>query len=113
LRKILGYLIITLIFITTYFLQINIFNNLTIFNIKPNLFIIFITILGMFLCKNLGFMLGVIYGLWLDILIGTNLGIYALCLGLIGYLARTFYCKIYKRKQINSNDSNFFIYFSI
>lgn len=84
-KKIIGAVLVIFAFFITYFIQINIFNSLLIFDTKCNLFIIFFVAIGLFGDKNKGFILGVICGIFLDILIGKNIGTIAIMLGIIGY----------------------------
>ena len=81
-------LILTLFII--YFLQSNFFNWFTIAGIMPNLFIIFVLFVGLFANKTMGTIYGIILGLFLDLTVGTKVGIYAVCLGAIGFMAGAF-----------------------
>ena len=56
----------------------------------PNLFVILVLFIGLFANKSVGTIYGLIIGLVLDFLIGTKIGIYAVSLGIIGYLAGVF-----------------------
>lgn len=85
-KKFLSILVLVLAFLIIYFLQINFFNNLRIFNVKPNLLIIFIVVLGLFLGSKIGLAFGIFFGILLDIFLGKNLGTMAISLGIIGYL---------------------------
>lgn len=84
-KKIKDIIIIFLIFILIYLLQINIFNKFTIFNVKPNLFIIFIFSIGIKYNKLFSTLVGVIAGFILDLLIGSKIGINMISLGALGY----------------------------
>lgn len=88
-KKLLAFLLFVIILIITYFIQINIFNTLTILNIKPNLFLIELVIFSIFLNKNYSFIFGAICGLILDFNFGKTIGIYALCFSTISYLVGT------------------------
>ena len=81
-------LILTLFII--YFLQSDFFNWFTIAGIMPNLFIIFVLFVGLFANKTMGTIYGIILGLFLDLTVGTKVGIYAVCLGAIGFMAGAF-----------------------
>ena len=70
-------------FFIIYFLQVNFFNWFTIAGIKPNLFILFIVVLSMFINKKRGIIFGIIFGLFIDIINGRILGISAVCLASI------------------------------
>ena len=54
-KKILSIIAITIVFFVIYFLQINLFNWFNIYGISPNLFIIFILFIGLFIGKKIGF----------------------------------------------------------
>lgn len=86
--------VINLFFVLTvfiiYFLQSNFFTWFNIAEVMPNLFIIFVLFIGLFTNKTLGTIYGVIIGLILDLLFGTKVGIQAVSLGLIGFLAAIF-----------------------
>ena len=81
-------LIIT--FLVIYFLQINIFENLTINGVIPNLFVIYILFIGLFANQFLGISFGIGVGLILDSLYGKTIGLTALMLCIIGYLGSYF-----------------------
>lgn len=86
--------IINLFFILTifiiYFLQANFFTWFNIAGIMPNVFVIFVLFIGLFTNKTLGTIYGAIIGLILDLLFSTKVGIQAVSLGLIGFLAAIF-----------------------
>ena len=56
----------------------------------PNLFIILVLFIGLFTNRTMGTAYGVIVGLFLDLVIGQKVGINAVSLGLIGFLAAVF-----------------------
>lgn len=73
-----------------YFLQANFFNWFTISGVMPSLFVIFVLFIGLFSNRITGVIYGVIIGAILDLLIGTQIGINAVGLGIIGFLSATF-----------------------
>ena len=81
-------LIIAAFFI--YFLQCNFFNWFTIAGIMPNLFVILVLFIGLFANRMMGTIYGIVIGLVLDFVIGTRVGIYAVCLGGVGFLSTAF-----------------------
>lgn len=93
-KKFLGILGIIITFFIIYFLQVNFFNWFTIAGIKPNLFIVLILVIGLFAGKKIGAIMGLIFGIYLDILFGKSIGfsgIILMCIGFIGgYLDKTF-----------------------
>ncbi len=83
-KKVFSILIIFLTFIILYFLQVNFFNWFNIAGVKPNLFIVFLLFIGLFMGKIYGFTIGIVFGLLLDIFIGKVLGMNAIILGMAG-----------------------------
>ena len=81
-------IIISLIltFLIIFLLQTNLFLWFNLASVKPNLFVILALIIGLFGGKSLGFILGTIFGVAMDFLIGKNIGIYGIALGIIGIL---------------------------
>ena len=73
-----------------YFLQANFFSWFTIGGIKPNLFVIYILFIGLFGNRIMGIIYGAIWGIFLDLLYETNVGINLTGLVLIGLLAILF-----------------------
>lgn len=93
-KKTLAILILIISFFIIYFLQANFFTWFTIAGIMPNLFVIFILFIGLFAGKKLGLILGIILGFYIDTIIGRQIGISGIMLGLIGlageYLDKNF-----------------------
>lgn len=75
-----------LVFFIIYFLQSNFFSWFTIAGIKPNIFVILALFIGLFLGRRYGLLFGIIYGFFLDALIGRNIGISSVMLGIIGLI---------------------------
>ena len=75
-----------LTFFVIYFLQSNFFSWFTIAGIKPNLFIILALFIGLFLGRKYGLCFGIVYGFLLDSLIGRNIGMSSVALGVIGLM---------------------------
>ncbi len=75
-----------LIFFLIYFLQSNFFNWFVIFRVKPNLFVILVLFIGLFMGRNYGVCFGIAFGLILDFLIGRNIGISSVMLGIVGIM---------------------------
>jgi rod shape-determining protein MreD len=86
LKKFLSILLIIVSFLIIYFIQSNFFTWFTIANVKPNLFVIFILCIGLFAGKKLGLIFGIIFGFFIDVVIGRQIGISGIMLGLIGLL---------------------------
>jgi len=90
-KKTLSIIIIFITFIFIYLLQSNFFNWFNIAGVKPNLFIVFSLIIGIFIGKIYGVSVGIISGLLLDLFIGKVLGINAIVLGIAGFMRRNVY----------------------
>ena len=56
----------------------------------PNLFVIYVLFIGLFASRTVGTIYGVAVGVVLDLLLGTQVGINAVTLGLVGFLAGVF-----------------------
>ncbi len=93
-KKVVAVLLIILSFFIIYFLQSNFFTWFTIAKVQPNLFVIFVLLIGLFAGKKLGLVLGIIFGFYLDVVVGRQIGISGIMLGLIGlageYLDKNF-----------------------
>ena len=85
-KKFLSILLIIVSFLIIYFIQSNFFTWFTIANVKPNLFVIFILCIGLFAGKKLGLIFGITFGFFIDVVIGRQIGISGIMLGLIGLL---------------------------
>lgn len=81
-------LIVTII--TIYYLQSNFFSWFNIAGVMPNLFVILVLFVGLFASRTMGTAYGVSTGVILDFLLGERVGIYAVSLGIIGFLAGVF-----------------------
>ena len=85
-KKALSLALLILAFLIIYFLQANFFTWFTIAGVKPNLFVIYILFIGLFVGKQWGLILGILFGVYLDIVIGRQIGISGIMLGIIGLL---------------------------
>lgn len=86
-RKIIDIFIIVLIFFVLYFLQANFFSWFNISGIMPNLFIIFIMIIGLYMKKNYGLIFGIVFGALLDFFIEAKIGMSLIPLVIIGLIS--------------------------
>lgn len=82
------FLILTILII--YYLQSNFFTWFNIAGIMPNVFIILALFIGLFSTRTMGTCYGIVIGLIIDLLIGEKVGINAVTLGLVGFLAGEF-----------------------
>lgn len=89
-KKTIINIILVIIALFIYFLHANFFNWFNIAGIMPNVFVIFILFIGLFASTKMGSIYGIVLGFILDCIIGTKIGIYAVCLGIIGFLSGTF-----------------------
>lgn len=78
--------LLILAFLIIYFLQVNFFTWFTIDGVKPNLFVIYVLFIGLFAGKKLGLILGIVFGIYIDIVIGRQIGISGIMLGIVGLL---------------------------
>lgn len=86
-KKTIDIIFIIVIFFIIYFLQSNFFTWFNIAGIMPNLFIILIMLIGLFIKKKKGFVFGIILGIFLDSFIGIKVGINAISLAIAGLVA--------------------------
>ena len=85
-KRTLVIIVFFIISLFAYFLQSNFFNWYNIAGIQPNLFIILILTIGLYLGEKYGFSLGIILGLLLDLFIGKRIGLNAIMLGIAGLI---------------------------
>lgn len=83
-KKTVDIFLIILIFFVIYFLQSNFFTWFNIAGVMPNLFIVLIMLVGLFIKKKTGFVFGIIFGLFLDLFIGFKVGLNAISLAIVG-----------------------------
>ncbi len=93
-KKVCSIICIIISFFIIYFLDISFFSWFNIAEIKPNLFIVLVLVIGLFGGKKVGLIAGIIIGLYLDILIGKSVGFTSIILMIIGFtsgfLVKTF-----------------------
>ena len=85
-KKVLSIILIILAFFIIYFLQSNFFIWFNMAGVMPNLFIILVLFIGLFAKRKLGLIFGIIFGFYIDIVLGKTLGISSLLLATIGFL---------------------------
>lgn len=86
-KKAISIILLILVFFIIYFIQSNFFTWFTIWGVQPNLFIIYILFIGLFAGKKLGLIFGIIFGFYIDVVIGRQIGISGIMLGIIGIIA--------------------------
>jgi len=74
------------LFVIIYLLQSNFFSWFNLAGVTPNLFVIFVLIIGLFSGRGMGSAFGIFFGIFIDFLIGKNIGISGIMLGIIGFL---------------------------
>lgn len=89
-KKVIINIILILVAFIIYYLQSNFFTWFNIAGVMPNIFVIFVLFIGLFANRTVGTVYGIGIGIMLDLLLGTRVGIYAVGLGLIGFLAGAF-----------------------
>lgn len=89
-KKVISIIGIIITFFIIYFLQINFFSWFNIAGVKPNLFIVLILCVGLFMGRNIAIPLGFIIGIYLDILTSKQIGISAIMFVTIGFLGGYF-----------------------
>lgn len=77
-------------FFMLYFLQINFFNWFNIAGVKPNLFVVLVLCIGLFMGRNVGVPFGFICGIYLDILTGKQIGVSSIMYATVGFLGGYF-----------------------
>lgn len=98
LKKAVAVIVLILMFFLIYFLQINFFDWFTIAGIKPNLFVIYVLIIGIFAGKRVGTIAGFCIGMYIDILTGRFVGISAVLFAIIGFSSE------YLNKNVSSEN---------
>lgn len=85
-KKTLSIIGMILIFFIIYFLQSNLFTWFNMAGVMPNLYVILVLFIGLFAKRKMGLTLGIIFGVYLDIVLGETVGISGLLLGMVGLL---------------------------
>ena len=85
-KKTIAILFLILTFFIIYFLQSNFFMWFNMAGIMPNLYIILVLFIGLFAKRKMGLTFGIVFGIYLDVVLGKAVGISGLLLGGIGLL---------------------------
>lgn len=99
-KKFITHITIIITFLIIYILQTNFFSWFNIAGIKPNLYVIFLLFLGLFAGRKIGIIYGITFGIILDLLVSTNIGITSIMLGAIGFLGGYFDKNFSKENRI-------------
>ena len=89
-KKVFINIAIIIIFIFIYLLQSNLFTNFKIAGVLPNLCVILMLYIGLFMGRSSAITYGIIFGMLIDIFISKQLGITSMMLAVIGVLADLF-----------------------
>lgn len=89
-KKIFINIAIIISFIFIYLLQANFFTWFKIAGVMPNLLVILMLYIGLFMGRNSAITYGIIFGILVDIFISRRLGITSIMLAVIGILADLF-----------------------
>lgn len=89
-KKAIAIAILIITFFIIYFFQVNFFSWFTIAGIKPNLFIMLTLFVSLFAGIKVGIPFGIISGLYLDFIIGKNIGTFTIMHGVIGIIGGYF-----------------------
>ena len=100
LKKVIINIVLILTFLVIYLLQINFFSWFKIAGIMPNLFVIYILFIGLFISKTAGATYGIALGILLDLFIGKHVGISAIMLGVVGLIGGFFDKNFSKESRI-------------
>lgn len=89
-RKTISIILLILSFFIIYFLQTNIFNWFTIAGVMPNLFVVLLLFINLFVGIKVGIPFAIISGLYLDIIMGKSIGAYTIMFGIISIVVWLF-----------------------
>lgn len=89
-KKVFINIAIIIIFIFIYLVQANFFTWFNIDGVMPNLFIILMLYIGLFMGRSSAIAYGMIFGMLIDIFISRKLGITSIMLSVIGVIANLF-----------------------
>lgn len=89
-KRVLINIAIIILFIFIYLLQANFFTWFNIAGVMPNLFVILMLYIGLFMRRTSAIIYGILYGILIDIFIGRRLGITSIMLTIVGLVANLF-----------------------
>lgn len=81
-------------------LQTTLFEYIEVLGVKPNLFLVYVLILSFFCSKKESLILGAVFGLTFDVLIGKFLGMNALMCSVSGFFTAHFCEKVLGNKNV-------------
>lgn len=86
-KKVLIHISLIITFIVIYLLQSNFFSHFTIAGIMPNMFVIFMMFIGLYMGRTMGTIYGIMAGILIDFWVGKNIGLTSVALALIGIIS--------------------------
>lgn len=89
-KKTISIIGVIITFFIIYFLQTTFFSWFNIAGVRPNLFIVFVLCISLFIGKNIAVVFGFILGIYLEILTSKQIGISSIMFALIGFLGGCF-----------------------
>lgn len=98
-RKIIGFILIFILILTSMFVQSNMLNKVEIFGIRPNLLLVIVVTISLWYGLYVGSIFGAIFGLIADSWFSLNFGKYIIMFTLISILVG-YFNKNYKKENI-------------
>ena len=86
-KKVLIHISLIITFIVIYLLQSIFFSHFTIAGIMPNMFVIFMMFIGLYMGRTMGTIYGIMAGILIDFWVGKNIGLTSVALALIGIIS--------------------------
>lgn len=86
-KKVLIHISLIITFIVIYLLQSFFFSHFTIAGIMPNMFVIFMMFIGLYMGRTMGTIYGIMAGILIDFWVGKNIGLTSVALALIGIIS--------------------------
>ena len=86
-KKVLIHISLIITFIVIYLLQSSLFSHFTIAGIMPNMFVIFMMFIGLYMGRTMGTIYGIMAGILIDFWVGKNIGLTSVALALIGIIS--------------------------
>ena len=86
-KKVLIHISLIITFIVIYLLQSILFSHFTIAGIMPNMFVIFMMFIGLYMGRTMGTIYGIMAGILIDFWVGKNIGLTSVALALIGIIS--------------------------
>ncbi|MCI9063012.1 MAG: rod shape-determining protein MreD [Clostridia bacterium] len=99
-KKTIINILLFITFIIIYLLQSNLFSWFKIAGVMPNLFVIYILVIGLYSNKVTGVTYGILIGLLLDLFIGKKVGVTAIMLSVVGIIGAIFDKNFSKENRI-------------